>query len=554
MNEVAPSPLPRPNRTRPGSRLQVGYWRCLITVVFAAMLVSVAVRPLRINHDCALYIHCAELFLDGKLPFIDFFDTNIVHLVTYLTAVPVLLGRLVSAPPIPLFTLYVIALVACSAVAIWGQLARAEDACAPARSGPMLLCYALASCIFLGLRHFGQRDHLFILLYLPFFFYRWNRWEGKAVPTAEGVLLGVAASIGAWTKPQYLLVCLAPEVYWVVARRKLRPCLKPETVTFIVVGALYCLHFFAYPAVMRQNLCGYVLPLVMRGYAAYNAPLAYMLGKPALVFCIAVAVSGLWLGLFRPRAVWSAAAPLAVVILAAVAVFLLQHKGWTYHIIPAVTAAALIVGLLVSELPSGLPSLQRSQWHARLQERRVTIRALGLIVLVLSLAWGGWLAVSREQDSEVIRGVIDRYTEPGDPVLFISPSIRPIYPLLTQMNRRQASRYFCAWPMPMLYHGVEKRQDGQFPYRALQSAPPDEQRFLRELVEDTRKTRPRLIIVRNDGVYQACPEGFVPLEYLHASGFVAVAMADYVSLGDIGGQRVFLAEFRSQDNGNGRTR
>src|SRR5205085_1902407 len=100
--------------------------------------------------------------------------------------------------------------------------------------------------------------------------------------------------------------------------------------------------------------------------------------------------------------------------------------------------------------------------------------------------------------------------------LILNSSNSPIYPLLVQLGRRNATRYDHTWPITFLYHGVAGGHP--FDYRTPDRLTAAELRFFAELGEDLRRWRPRLVLARR-GQCPACPEGFEVSAYLQHAGF-----------------------------------
>jgi len=488
----------------------------LPVAVLVVLVAAVLLSPLRINHDCAVYLQCGELLLDGKLPYVDFIDTN-PPLIMYLNVLPAIVARGLHVNPVAVFSLLVVALVALSAAALFAQLRRATPTAAAAILAALWAGDSLRIWV---LNDFGQREHLFMLLYVPFLAARWNRWMGVPPARVTAVALGIGAAVGVCLKPHFALIAGAAEVYFLVSRRQIRPLLQPEVFAAVGVGALYGAHFLLLPHAVFEAFFHRWLPFVAQHYAVYDNALRSLV-HPVIVLAVGMALAGL-----LARGAW--ADPLAelsgvlgVTTGAAVVVYFLQHKGWSYHRLPVDSSLVLLVGAVDV---------------AALAGRREAARMLSVAVVIgwLSLALcGAWVvpsvarqAAARQRSNPFVRAIEAR-TEPGDAVLFVSTSAPPAFPLLVQTGRRPGSRYLISFPIPMFYDGATPGAAGAPRYHRLADASPEERQFLRELAEDISTLRPVAILIDAQPGCQACPPQFSVLDYLEYSGALAGAMGDY---------------------------
>ena len=108
--------------TRTRAALLVAAWAA---VTLAARL---AIEPLALHHDPALYMECGIRLLGGQLPYDDFFDLN-PPLIMYLNVPVAWVAELATVNPLPVFT---VAVTLVSAVTAWlmvGTPARLETRC-----------------------------------------------------------------------------------------------------------------------------------------------------------------------------------------------------------------------------------------------------------------------------------------------------------------------------------------------------------------------------------------------------------------------------------------
>lgn len=567
----------------------------LLWVVFLGMFLYIVNHPLDINHDSAYFLDCGRQMLAGKLQYVDFIDPN-PPLITYLHFIPALIASLLPLHIILVFSLLVLSLIIWSTLTIRRIVFVSNIEFNRESLGIILLLWCMFSFC-LGF-HYGQREHLYVLLYFPFFMMRWVRWEGGEIHLPTAVIVSVAAIIGACMKPYYLFVCLAPELYWAISKRNARNLLNLEMIIVICLGFTYAAHFLLLPDKMLEEFFNRWVPLEVQKYHVYNVPFYHLIMSFKFPFLFIMALLPFLFPSIQKGDFGNLTRPLAIFTLASLLVYLVQLKGFPYHTIPALYGGMLIFAIIANQITQSL----------FLNEKQIALRSvLGLIIQLIAIAILAYsdrlnyvprylpvmkgLVITlfvvmthvqikqyfyrrrKKEDLRFTSGmvsqvvvlmaisilllkwnyrrnsltkenplakIISSYTREGDPILFINTSLIPPYPLLLQMNRQPASRHLYAFPLAMVYDGVKRSAGGEFPYRIDGEQSQEEKRVLREYAEDIATNRPPLIFVHNEKFCSGCPEGFNMMEYLTKIGFIEKAMAEYKLLSTLPKFDVFV--------------
>ncbi|MBK6764806.1 MAG: hypothetical protein IPG71_00465 [bacterium] len=135
---------------------------------------------------------------------------------------------------------------------------------------------------------------------------------------------------------------------------------------------------------------------------------------------------------------------------------------------------------------------------------------------------------------------IDSLTAPGDTVQFITTSVLPAYPLLVQLDLKPASRYLTCFPIAFSYDGVSLGTNETFPYNSVRERSPVEADFLRELFEDLRTRRPKVIAVADRIHTQACPADFYIQDYVTQLPEFAYIAENYTQLGEFNSYQLYV--------------
>lgn len=514
-------------------------WTALIAVVFAYSLVFITSNPLNMHADVALHIEAAEKILRGGYAGVDAVDTN-PPLIMLITAVPTAVAHALGAHPVPTVFLFVWLFTVTTTFASRLLLANTLSVREALHADLLALGLAVASVSTHFSHQYGQREYFFIFGVMPYLMVRFRRWEGMAVrPVAAigwGFLAGVATSI----KPQFMLVVLAPEIYWLCTRRISRPLLKPEIYAAVSAAVLYLAYLTLIPEV-REFFFGRWMPLMVQGYPAYNMIYGAMLvthidaWRPVVLAFLPFVLRG------RPTDhAWRLMRPLATALAMAAAVYFLQHKGWPYQALPINVLASALAGLLVAQLLTRAPDAMAAPPYTGVLPQRLWVAALGSLAAIAIT--GSLLALgpsTRSAESTIpdyytmARGIVEK-TQVGDSVLILSTRVNDAYPLLPQIRRHHASRTMYAFPVALLYYGVESQPGEPVPYRGVDGREmlAEEQRYRADLLEDVHKVRPKLILVDMQKGCPACPEQFTLSDYFVQTGFFS-ALPQYSHSGQL---------------------
>ncbi len=187
-----------------------------------------------------------------------------------------------------------------------------------------LLCGIAAALVLPALNNFGQREHLLVILILP-----WLLGELASTPATfriQVIRAGVAA-LGICLKPHFIVFPLAISGLKAWQERSLMPLFSAANLTFLAVGLGY-VGFVAqvHPAYLSQ-----IVPLALEIYGAYAAPIETVFSSIAIeVLVVTMPLLVVLSGSFRYRE----AGLVAAVAGAGLGAYFLQGTGFGYHAIP----------------------------------------------------------------------------------------------------------------------------------------------------------------------------------------------------------------------------
>jgi hypothetical protein len=510
------------------------FWMLLATILFLTLMHSIIVNRFTLNHDCAVYIQAAQLILEGQLPYADFYEIN-PPLIMYLNVPHLLIGRWIGISPGLSFHLFVLVLVFVSTFElIWllrsaaGPLTATMDWCIAG------IVWILISIMIWQEQNFGQREHLFLLLYVPYLFLRWARRQEKIIPGWYAIVAGTKAGFGLFLKPHFLLLLIIGELGLLAVYRTGKLQGAREVWSVVCVGFLYLLHWFVLPHRMLAAFVQHV-EFVSEFYRYYDASLETLLrsirGK---IFSLASIPIGLFLLLRFKSAVARLNGVIVLITIAALLIYVQQKKAWGYQLIPFAGLGLLSFYLSIIAIRQWLDSVDRRELFRGVRFLSITLLAFWFFDISTGIVFGYTYQPNRSTFSLYL----SRETRPDDLVMIISTSVSPAYPHLVLAGRKPGSRYLWSYPIA-LFCNMQKSED-PYSYRTYEQASQNEQAFITRLVEDIRLKSPRLVIIPTPSRSQACPPDFNIKIYLERIGFLqAITKERYVPVDDYPGSLVF---------------
>jgi len=506
----------------------------LVTVLM--IVVSASVLPHFINPDVAMYSEIGHKLLDGERPYVDYEETNF-PMIHVLNILPAALTRLTGLPATVSLQICLIALLLLSLGMTWQLLKTYSESRAVA--AVTLLGVAMLAWVLLIGFHWGEREHIYSLLYLPFVILRVMRREDKPVKRGMALAVGLMAGVGVALKPYFILTAILVEGVGLLTTRRwnLR---TPEVGGVLAMAALHGLYFGANPDVLSAFLL--LIQRLSAGYAVY-APTPWDKLISLMVMSVLITAVPFILAALRYRYRIVPARlmiTLAVMGVGSIIGFLLQGKGWNYHSIPFVTTNVVISLLLITEGFLGYSHL--------MDVRRQNLVRLTLVSLGVSFAIGMGifevmsvrraLVATREFELFTLAPYLSAYTDSGDRVMVAHAEIMPTYPVLAALNRRSASRYAFAHPIPIAYATYAGA-----PLTDPAHVVPDyAQEYLDAFVADMALYRPKLVLIHEGGCLPPCAifNGDM-IDYLTERGLIdRVITPDYTLVGVDGGFYIFV--------------
>ena len=497
-----------------------------VTILFLCVAILIAVAAfsgMPLNHDCALLLQCGRLITDGSIPYIDHIEISL-YMTQYIHVPPVLLSNLLSIDVSGIFTASVLIFVLYSCFLVFLLIRGLE-----CFHSPVGVIVVASTVLILSMQafsdgDFGQREHLFLLAYLPFFFVRFSRYLGTGVSSFQAVIAGVFMGVMILCKPSFFVMVFLIEVWMRLRSGRKKTLNKPEMLSVYVIALMFTVHLMLLPGSLNSPFFTRWLPYVTEHYSSYNDTFYRLISKNLMLW--PVMAGGFAVGLYSVTKTKSAIRFLLETLILAVVIgvilYFLQHKGWIYHLFPAYgfaivlwsVAAAVLYEKYISTRTAGNPA-------------GIIFLFCPLIICLLIAGKSYLLVDSHYTDMDDYLELIEDYSNPDQRIAFISTSVYPKYPTLVYADRLPGTRFMFTFPIAFANHSTSSDDSYEFSYRSSEECTDEERRFLMELGMDIQTNRPALVFMQATEQCQGCSPGFRVDEYLNSIGWLDEYMYNY---------------------------
>ncbi len=442
------------------------FWVLLIASLVLALLIQL---NLLISSDVQYLTHIADVMLNGGKYGIDFFETN-PPMILYLYLPPLMVHQFSGVDISSCIRLYVLLLAGASVCASFYFLRRiVQDRFLQTASFILFIFVKL----FLPSNQFGQREHLYILFFMPYVFASACALSHIRIDKGIAILTGIVAALGCCMKPYFLLPLVLIELYFIYKQRSILGWVRTESVVILSVMVLY----LASTCYFCPTYFTIVLPLVNQFYfdgIAQAWTLIFMF--PHVLFCVGVSAACIMTIRYSryPELI-------TVLVLASIGTtlaFLVTRTMWFYHTLPALAFTSFLIGFVITEFMEPA-NLRTSVWFTA-----VLMTALYIPILAFTEnTFGKQLRYEKQYKQDLINFLA---AQPGkhSVLCFSANTMTDCYPLINALSSEHQSRYPFFWWMRAAITLAEKHQ-----------ANDQIQDFMNQVAEDLISHQTRWIVI-----------------------------------------------------------
>lgn len=408
-----------------------------ILVVSLIPLFIILQNPLGFHTDVAYFIDPAQRILAGERPYVDFFNVNLLT-IQYLYTIPVIIGRAFNVNPASVWLSLVYIQMLLSMYLSY-RLAKPlfqDNFQIMAWISPMAI--AMISWASFFNKDFGQRELLFSLYLIPWFWLRYRTMEGVKSNHPIFFIIGFFVAMMTSIKPYFAFGIIGIELYLLLRFRSLKMLITPATIGFGVFSICFGLFL-----VLNQDILNGMLDIVavsLSGYTKYQGDTSDELTRYA--FQISVFISGVafimsWLADER---LYRVIGGLGILTLMGGMIVVTQTGSWQYQY------AVLQVGGIVvfMSMIVGLSNKPVSSMFY------LCVLAAVFSIINTIDKWDMLTSIRLTQPRLALLDVIEAHSEPYDDVLFLTADLNDMMPGLRLIERNQSSSYMGTWLLTFL--------------------------------------------------------------------------------------------------------
>lgn len=430
-------------------------------------------HPLAPSWDTIWLMEAAKRMLHGGTYTHDFFETN-PPLIFFLYLPPIFISSLLHLDIMTSFRGYIFFLSAASLLLCYPWAKRIFS-----KQNPWMLpliLMALSICyLILPLYELGQRDHLLVILTMPYLFITAYRLENGSVNPLAALMLGLLAGIGFSLKPHFLITPLLIELYCMLKQKNIFYWWRPEV---LALGCFMGCYLMAV-VIFFPDYFSFIIPFSLRHYyAVIGSSLSSLLLPPLALFC--------WLPFilfFLTRPQLKTYKYLSVIFLLALTGFLFsyisQRNTFYYHFIPPLSLAILLFTLLFT------PFLLQHR-NNKIAFIFILLTAISFFILPI-LQWHQIYQRWAGHKARVKNLIHFLQTEaPHQPVYFLTTTMVYSFPSMYYAKAKHSSRFPFLWMVASLAN-QENKNSALFLK--------DKMLLIHMICEDFQKNKPALVFI-----------------------------------------------------------
>ena len=211
-----------------------------------------------------------------------------------------------------------------------------------------------------------------------------------------------------------------------------------------------------------------------------------------------------------------------------------QRKAWPYHLLPALvfgwlTAAVLAIGIVQRE------GLVRQIFRPGPKPLALLLAA-GLFLAVGGIAVRHFRSLPLDGIAPIVENA--RREAEGKPIMSLSTSVYPMFPLVNFSGLPWSLRFNCLWLLPGIYADVDK-DAFPFPYNPPDQMLPLERYLIDCVVQDMTSRPPGLVFVQRPPRHAMPNDNFDMITFFSRDPEFARLWRRYRSAAQFSGYRVF---------------
>ena len=433
-----------------------------------------------INHDVAWYIYGAERLLAGAKLYRDIIEVN-PPLNFYLTIIPVSIAKILGLQPTAIYKCFIFFIGWGSLLICFNMLKKIYG---KAASSLYWFLTFILSLIFFAypLFHFAQREHLMIMLCMPYILSSILFIQQRELSTKIRILTVCMAFIGFALKPFFLLSWLTTECFIAINTKSLKILFKRLENYFITGGMI--LYYISLNIFWPDYFI--ITKMALQVYDSYNTPLLIIL---LFRYTYILALIFAYFAFFMVKKIKENLLTTLLILqmTALITVGFIQHKGWPYHFLPYWSITIFFWCCYIASVAIKNNQLKKIiNWGP---EGVMLIIAVYCVIFRVAVPIHDYEPSYKQYIAQRLINVINKNIFPKSLFVF-STSVDPGFPAAVYCNAKWGSRFNCLWLLP----GNYPEDTDVIKYHSETQMNKIEKYVFKATISDLLKTQPELLV------------------------------------------------------------
>lgn len=315
----------------------------------------------------------------------------------------------------------------------------------------------------LPLHEFAQREHLFLIVLLPYLFLSVLRLEKITVHNSLACLVGFFAGFGIALKPFFLIPIFFIEILMI--QKRIRYRLEFCSAMLVICFYLLSIIFFQpeYIQVMLPWVSHYYFPFAKQNLNDFFSP-------PYVLFCIGVTFSYLFFYSFdRLR---SMGLILWVTLIGAILSFCCARTSWYYHVLPALALSYLLSVFCIGQLLSSYRTV-----------------FIAVVFVFLIPFYNHFIMFQYDIETKKLSQKLSENIPDNKTIMCLPLGTRDCFPFIDSIHAKYGSRFPSLW----WFKGVSTLEKTENTSRIIR----DKEFLIKKIVNDLDYNNPDFVIFNN---------------------------------------------------------
>ncbi len=439
-----------------------------------------------INVDIAFLTLSAERLLDGYSMSEAYYDTNLpLSIIIYIPVI--LISQITTITLYHAVSMYILSLLALATVATHFLLSKIPELSTEQKL-LILATFLVINTVATGY-DFGQKDHILGMFLFPFTLLQILITKQIKINTTVKWSVLLAGSLMILLKPHYGLIPAAIFLHRAYIQKRITIfkdkdflCLSSMAIIYIIVIYIF---FFDFVSI--------ILPDIIRFYASDISQDVLINGLTVACFSIICAI----ISTFIFKNITKLIGALFIISLICIIPFILQGKGWIYHLLPAMIFFTCAFSVIFERIIHATLIDLKSDKIRKYVSFAITFISLLFLAIYGSITNHNSHTHSKFKNLEFTK-MIEECADINNgkcPFLILNDMINMPHEISIYTRQSHASRFPYMWFAPNLIYAQDRINKGEKPSLTQQEIDDFTKKYTDMIAQDFDKYDPEIILV-----------------------------------------------------------